>query len=390
MKPEILIAGGGIGGLAAALACRRAGSEVRLYERSPAFGELGAGIQLGPNAVRVLRDWGLGAALDAVVARPRALTVRSATTGAVLAGLALQDFEARYGAPYLTIRRADLHRVLLDALQPSRDWLCPGRTATGFVEQADGTVQLQLSPGPDVEGDALVAADGLWSALRTQWPGAVPARATGHLAYRAVVAQASLPAHLRSDQVTAWLGMDLHVVHYPVQAGEMLNVVVLVEGAPPRDVTGWDHAAPDGAVQAALAGMAAPLRELVGAAGPWGLWALCDRPALRGPDEMARGRVVLLGDAAHPMLPYLAQGAGMALEDARELEKALGMADIELPLRLRRYALNRWQRNARVQARSSRNATIFHASGPLRWARDAAMAALGPRLLDMPWLYGGR
>lgn len=353
------------------------------------FGEVGAGIQLGPNAVRVLRRWGLGGALDAVVARPERLVVRSADRGTELAQLRLDDFEQRYGCPYLTIRRADLQALLLDALQPVASCLHGGRAATSFAEQADGTVRLHLSPGPDVEGDALVVAEGLWSGLRGQWLGSQPPRPTGHVAYRALLPQNELPPQLRSTEVTAWLGRGLHAVHYPVQRGAMLNLVVLVEGAAPPDPTAWDQQARADAVQAALAGAAPALLERVRAVRSWGLWALYDRPPLRNPREMAVGRVALLGDAAHPMLPYLAQGAGMALEDAAELGKSLGMADVELPLRLRRYALNRWQRNARVQARSARNARIFHAGGWLRWGRDASLAVLGSRLLDLPWLYAG-
>ena len=126
----------------------------------------------------------------------------------------------------------------------------------------------------------------------------------------------------------------------------------------------------------------------VGGAG-WRLWPLCDRPPVRSADEMAQGLVALLGDAAHPMRPYLAQGAGMAIEDAAELQRALAMHDLDVPLRLRRYALNRWQRNARVQARSTRNGRIFHATGPVRWGRDLSLRLLGERVLDVPWLYRG-
>ncbi|EJE54632.1 2-polyprenyl-6-methoxyphenol hydroxylase-like oxidoreductase, partial [Acidovorax sp. CF316] len=125
------------------------------------------------------------------------------------------------------------------------------------------------------------------------------------------------------------------------------------------------------------------------AGGGWRLWPLCDRPPVRGAAEMAQGLVALLGDAAHPMLPYLAQGAGMAIEDAAELQRALSMHDLEVPLRLTRYALNRWQRNARVQARATRNGRIFHAMGPVRWGRDASLRLLGARVLDLPWLYRG-
>ena len=164
-------------------------------------------------------------------------------------------------------------------------------------------------------------------------------------------------------------------------------------GTPPADLDTWDHSANAQELEAALADTCTALQDMVRAvpqAGSgWRLWPLLDRPPVAGPQEMAQGLVALLGDAAHPMRPYLAQGAGMAIEDAAELQRALAMHDLDVSLRLRRYALNRWQRNARVQQRSRRNGTIFHATGPLRWARDLALRLLGERLLDVPWLYRG-
>jgi salicylate hydroxylase len=400
MIQQALIAGGGIGGLAAALAASRAGWDVRLFEQAPAFGEVGAGIQLGPNVVRVLHGWGLQDELAGVAAFPQRLQVRDAVTGDELGVLPLGERALqKYGAPYATIHRADLHGLLLQALQARDHVRLNLNTALTSFADSGQAVTLQTGDGLEVQGDVLIGADGLWSRVREQLLADGPPRVTGHLAYRALLPQASLPERLRSQQVTAWLGPKLHVVQYPVRGGEWLNVVAIVQGQIDGDIQSWDHASNAADVQAALLHTAWPLRELVqavtdsgGEAGAgWRLWALCDRPPISGAQQQAQGRVALLGDAAHPMRPYLAQGAGMAIEDAAELGSALAQAEnqaMEVAALLQRYALNRWQRNARVQARSLGNGKIFHASGPLRWARDASLKLLGEKALDLPWLYG--
>ena len=417
MSRQALIAGGGIGGLAAALSASRVGWDVRLYERAPVFSEVGAGVQLSPNVVRVLHGWGLQAELARVAAFPNRLQVRDAVSGRELGVLLLgRQALQKYGAPYATIHRADLHDVLLQAVQAQdRVWLNLNNCVAGYADSGrevilqteavavpgdgSGARPLLSAPLPEVEGDALIGADGLWSRVRELMLNDAPPRVTGHLAYRAMLPQASLPERLRSQQVTAWLGPKLHVVQYPVRGGEWLNVVAIVQGQVEGDLQSWDHSANAADLQAATRLTAAPLRDLIQAvtdggsqANPaWRLWALCDRPPMSGAHQQAKGRVALLGDAAHPMRPYLAQGAGMAIEDAAELGSALAQAldpAFDVPAMLQRYALNRWQRNARVQARSVRNGRIFHAQGPLRWARDASMKLLGEKLLDMPWLYG--
>ena len=392
MHTDVLIAGGGIGGLAAGLACSRAGCHVRLYERADAYTEVGAGIQMGPNVMRVLQGWELDAALRQVAAFPERLQVRHALSGVELGVLPLgQTMVERYGAPYATIHRADLQLLLLQALQQREAvWLHTGKTVHRYVE-TNGAIGLSLSDGLDVEGDALIAADGLWSRLRQQLLADGPPRVAGHLAYRAMVPQASLPAAVRSQQVTAWLGPRLHVVAYPVRGGEWLNVVAIVHGHVQGGLEDWDHGANASDLQAALAHTSTELRDLIAAVPAWRLWVLCDRPPVRSAEQMARGYVALLGDAAHPMRPYLAQGAGMAIEDAAELGRQVGLVDgvLDVPTLLRRYALNRWQRNARVQARSIRNGGIFHLEGPMAWARDMSLRLLGERLLDVPWLYQG-
>ncbi len=392
MTRQLLIAGGGIGALSAALAAARAGWEVRLYEQADAFAEVGAGVQLGPNATRLLQAWGLGAGLDAVAAFPEALRICRAKDGRELGRLPLGErARSRYGAPYATVHRADLHALLLGSVASrSAVHLNLNVRADGFSETPDG-VQLSLPDGYRVEGDALIGADGLWSVVRSQALGDGPPQPTGHLAYRSLLRQADLPVAMRNQHVRVWLGPRLHAVAYPVRGGEWLNLVVFAEGGATEGDSDWDQAGLAADVQAALAGQCGALCSLVEAAPSWRLWALSDRAPVQGPEFMAMGRVALLGDAAHPMLPYLAQGAGMALEDAAELGRCLATvskASADVPLALRRYALQRWQRNARVQARARRNAEIFHATGLTRWGRDMAIRLLGARLLDMPWLYG--
>ena len=397
MTEKALIVGGGIGGLAGALACARAGLEVDLFERAFELSEVGAGIQLGPNVTALLHGWGLTDALAAVAAFPARLQVRSARSGSELGVLTLGAVaQARYGFPYATIHRADLHTLLHRALQRQTGVrLYTGSAGAGFEQREQGVV-LQLADGRSAQGDLLVGADGLWSAVREQLLHDGKPMATGHLAYRALLPQSSLPERLRSQQVTAWLGPRLHVVQYPVRGGDWLNVVAIVEGSTVGDAEHWDHSANAFELQRHLAATCAPLQDLIHAIEPWRLWPLSIRAPMRGAQEQAQGRVALLGDAAHPMLPYLAQGAGMAIEDAAALGRALARKGTnqsaatprDLPALLNEYAQQRWQRNARVQARAIRNGEIFHATGPLRWGRDAAMKLLGERLLDLPWLYG--
>jgi salicylate hydroxylase len=255
-----------------------------------------------------------------------------------------------------------------------------------FVQHVD-SVTLNTSDGREAQGEVLVGADGLWSRVRQQLLHDGPPRATGHLAYRALLPQLSLPEGLRSKQVTAWLGPRLHVVQYPVRGGDWLNVVAIVHGRMDGDVESWDHSANAAELRQAMAATCPPLQDLIHAIEHWRLWPLSIRPPMRGAHEQAKGRVALLGDAAHPMLPYLAQGAGMAIEDADCLGQALGTSGLDVPAAVKHYAERRWQRNARVQAGAIRNGQIFHATGVVRWGRDAALKLLGERLLDMPWLY---
>ena len=390
MTQTLLIAGGGIGGLAAALACSRAGVEVRLLEQAPVFSEVGAGIQLGPNATRILHDWGLQAALEKCAAFPSRLQARSAETGKELGVLPLGErTRLRYGAPHACVHRADIHNLLLEAVcaRPSVQLHVDAKLES-FAAKSHG-VEVLTQSGNIFQGEALVGADGVWSRVRQQMLQDAPAQFAGHLAYRAMVEQHTLPLALRSQQVTVWMGAHLHVVVYPVRQGKWLNVVAIIEGPAPAALQDWDHSANAQDLRAAFAHTCEPLQDLVTAINYWRLWPLCARQPMQGAHEQAHGRVALLGDAAHPMRPYMAQGAGMALEDAACLGQVIGESNVPMEQRLQTYALQRWQRNAQVQARSIRNGKIFHAKGPLRWGRDLAMGVLGERLMDVPWLYNG-
>ncbi|MEI6734723.1 MAG: FAD-dependent monooxygenase [Comamonadaceae bacterium] len=388
MSKRVAIVGGGIGGLAAALACSRVGSAIDLFECSQAFTEVGAGIQMGPNVVRILHAWDLKEALSRVAAFPERLQVRGADSGSELGVLRLGATALqRYGAPYATIHRADLHSLLLATLKGNGDVALNLDSELVGFEQAASGVTLQTASGRRAHADLLIGADGLWSRVRQQLlDDGVPV-ATGHLAYRALVPQKVLPANLRSQQITVWLGPQLHVVQYPVRGGDWLNIVAVVQGHMVGDIEYWDHTANVVKLRRSMARTCAPLRELIHAIEHWRLWGLSIRAPARGPHEFAKGRVALLGDAAHPMLPYLAQGAGMAVEDAQVLAKFLQDDSVPVAQALGNYANARWQRNAQVQARAIRNGKIFHATGLMRWGRDAAMKVLGERVLDVPWLY---
>jgi salicylate hydroxylase len=362
---------------------------VQLLERAPQLSEVGAGIQIGPNVTRILQAWGLGAALAQVAAFPKQLQARDAQTGQVLGTLPLGErAQALYGAPYATIHRADLQALLHRAAQGAGVGMLLGQSVQGW-QGSEAAVQVNTVEGLSYQAGALIGADGVWSAVRQQLLGDAPARFTGHLAYRALVAQAELPAHLRSDQVTVWMGPRLHVVHYPVRSGQWLNLVAIVHGAKPVNPNDWDQAGHTQALMQAMGAVGRDLHERLASVPAWRQWALHDRPPLSGASQMAQGRVALLGDAAHPMRPYLAQGAGMAIEDAQALAQCLSVGNATMPEQLQAYAEQRWARNARVQARAIRNGRIFHATGPLAWGRNLSMGLMGERVMDVPWLYGG-
>jgi salicylate hydroxylase len=404
MMSSLVVAGGGIAGMAAGFAAARAGWRATVFEQASEFSEVGAGVQLGPNVTRILQAWGLGDALRQVATFPLGLHARSMTTGEVLVTLPLKDGATTYGAPYVTIHRADLHGLLFQAA-----------TREGVQVQSDAVVQKVSQSADEAVFDVIqhaqlqkhsaalaVAADGVWSPLREQVLGDGLPVFTGHIAYRALIGQTNLPAHLRSQDVSVWMGPHAHVVSYPLRGGELLNVVCLAEGrlldadaSNLQALQTWNSQKSAEQTRTelshALRGACTPLTDLITACSDWRLWPLCRRPEMQGAYQHSQGRVALIGDAAHPMLPYLAQGAGMAIEDAHELAaQLLGSTSADVPERLQQFAHARWQRNARVQTRALRNGQIFHASGLMRMGRDISLRAMGARLMDVPWLYGYR
>jgi salicylate hydroxylase len=390
MTKQIIVVGGGIGGMAAALALARGGAKVQVLEQSARLSEVGAGIQLGPNVTRVLHAWGLADELQAVAAFPKQLEVRNALTAEILSVMPLGESMVRqYGSPYATVARADMHSLLLNAVRAmdvvQLQLAC---RITGITDKTD-EVEITTAQDQTMTTALLVGADGLWSRVRAHVVNDGEPRATGHLAFRAMVLQSDLPQRLRSQVVTAWMGPDFHVVQYPVRGGQWLNVVAVVHGHVYGDPQHWDHSANAAELRGRLAQAGAPLQDLVAAVADWRLWALSDREPMRGAAEHARGRVVLLGDAAHPMRPYLAQGAGMAIEDAAELAHALQNEVNDVPAALQRYAQARWKRNARVQARAIRNGEVFHMRGFMQFSRDLSLKLMGPRIMGLSWLYGG-
>jgi salicylate hydroxylase len=392
-KPlHALIAGAGIGGLTAALSLARIGCRVTLLERSKALQDVGAGLQISPNASAVLRELGLLPALAKAALTPSAVHVRRAQDGATLARLPLDHAEARWGAPFLLIHRGDLQRTLAEAVAKVPDiTLVTDSNVAGFVTTETGVALTALNGAIRVEydGDCLIGADGVRSFVRERLGcdgTRLPQRAH-RVAFRSLVDRERVPAAMRLAESTLWLGPKAHVVHYPLRGGSVINVVAVVDETVPIDWTAefWSQPAGADEIAARFSGFDRRVRNLLAGADKWLRWPLAERPALA---SWTKGPISLLGDAAHPMLPFLAQGAAQAIEDAAALARALAACDT-LEQGLAAYEKARLPRAQRVQAQSHRQALIYHLSGPAAFARDLAMRCLGPaRLLDSyEWLY---
>lgn len=389
MSAPVLIVGGGIGGLSAALALARGGLPVHLLEAAPEFAEVGAGLQIGPNGSRILAGWGLAEAIAAKARRPAGLVLMDGLSGRRLARMPLgAAAEARYGAPYLVLPRHVLHGVLLEAARatPNITLSCntPVTTCTVvgdavFIGGADGDRPL--------EGRALIAADGVHSNLRKAFFDA-RAKPSGRTALRALVkAPSSRIGAIEENSVGVWMAPDAHLVQYPIGEEGLLNLVAVVKDAAlPADRR---PAVEGAAVAAAFRNWAPDAQELVGKASNWQRWPLLTMPAL---PEWSRGPVALLGDAAHPLLPFLASGAVMAIEDAAVLAQEVALSPHDCAAAFERYQARRLPRLARLLAAVTRIGEIYHMNGAMRHARNLALAALPERALMArnDWLYGFR
>ncbi len=375
-----VIVGGGIGGLASAIALQRAGVAVHVVERARKLREVGAGLQLSPNATRILRDMGLLNRLEQVAVAPRGLEVRDGRKGTVLARAEYASAVARFGAPFLVVHRADLQNLLAEAAQAEGCGITLG-AELATVETTAGSVRAVVKQGDNLHAhgaDILVGADGVRSAVRAHvCPGVVPVFAQ-RIAYRATI---NTPSGHPPD-VRLYLGPDAHLVVYPVKGGSMLNLVAIVHDT--RPVTHWNAPGTNEDVQRAYGNWAPEVRELLDQVPHFLCWGLYDIDPL---PRWSQGRITLLGDAAHAMLPFLAQGASQSIEDAAALEKALAQAkDPETGLKA--YEDMRRARTARIQNDARRNGNIYHLSGPMRMARDLVIRRTGHQLLDRyEWIY---
>lgn len=381
----VIVAGGGIGGLAAALALTRQGHAVTVLEQAAQFGEIGAGIQLGPNAFAAFDALGVGP-----LARSRAVytdemvmhdALDEALVGRIPTG---EAFRARFGNPYAVIHRADVHAALLEGAVASGRVDLRTSTPVQRVEQDEAGVTVIDARGGRHHGCALVAADGVKSAVRRQFVGD-EARVSGHVVYRAVVDRADFPRDLQWNAASIWVGPDCHLVHYPLRGGEQYNVVVTFHSRE-REEWGVREGHRD-EVQGYFQGICPRARRLIELPRDWKRWATADREPIA---HWTHGRVTLLGDAAHPTLQYLAQGACMALEDAVTLGAALQRHGNAIEPAFAHYQRSRVARTARIVLSAREMGRIFHAKGVERLVRNALWQGRSPeRFYDaLDWLYG--
>jgi 3-hydroxybenzoate 6-monooxygenase len=384
---SVVVAGGGIGGLAAAYVLGRQGHQVTVLEQASAFGEIGAGIQLGPNIFRMFEVLGLTEAINRVAFFPTGLGMNDVRTGEKVVRVPLRDVAvAAYGYPYGVIYRVDIHNVFLEACQRLPNVTL--RTSTkveSYTQDAQG-VTVQLGGGESLRGDALIGADGLWSRVREAVVGDGKPRVSGHIAYRAVLKREDVPAHLWSDDVLLWGGEKTHLVHYPLRRGELFNLVAVFHSN--KYDEGWNTFGDTAELNERFADAVPQVRELLEKIETWKMWVLCDREPVK---NWSDGRVTLLGDAAHPMLQYLAQGAGQAIEDAVVLGEALKHTRNDVASAFQKYQQARYLRTGRVQLTARFYGDIYHAAGVTRELRNSLFQGgqESAGFAGLQWMYKG-
>ncbi|WP_158925818.1 3-hydroxybenzoate 6-monooxygenase [Acidisphaera sp. S103] len=384
----ILVAGAGIGGLATALGLARNGFDVVVLERASVLGEIGAGIQLGPNAFHAF-DWlGIGDAARAMAVYVDKLRLMDAMTAEDICSIDLgEPFRQRFGNPYAVVHRGDLHGVFQRAcLENPRITIRTGCAVEGYDQDGD-SVTVRLAGGETVTGRLLVGADGLWSKVRQQVVGDGAPRVTGHSTYRSVIPTEQMPEDLRWNAATCWAGPKCHIVHYPLSDWKVFNLVVTYHNDAPAPVAGLPVTEEE--VMAGFHHVHPKARDLIRHGKDWRLWVLCDRDPV---ENWIDGRVALLGDAAHPTLQYMAQGACMAMEDGVCLAHELAGSPDDRAAALERYRRQRVLRTARIQLQSrAMGDHVLHPSGAHAALRNAIMSAkTNAEWYDsLAWLYGG-
>ena len=386
----VLVAGGGIGGLAAALALTRRGLDVKVLEQAPELGEIGAGVQLGPNGFAAFDALGIGPTARAHAVYTDEMVMIDALDETLVGRIPVGEaFRQRFGNPYAVIHRADVHLSLLEAARASGRIEVLTSTPVARVEPSEGGVTVIDAHGGRHHGQALIGADGVKSAVRAQYVGDA-ARVSGHVVYRAVIDRQDFPADLRWNAASIWVGPDCHLVHYPLRGGEQYNVVVTFHSRQPEE---WSVT--EGSAQEVLSyfeGICPRARQLIELPKSWKRWATADREPIGQWTFGPGNRTTLLGDAAHPTLQYLAQGACMALEDAVTLGEALRVHDNDFAAAFEHYQRSRIARTARVVLSAREMGRIFHAKGVERLVRNELWKGRSPeRFYDaLEWLYGWR
>jgi salicylate hydroxylase len=386
----LAIAGAGIGGLTAALALNRIGCRIILFEREAHLAEIGAGLQLSPNASRVLIGLGLEQPLSAVAVAPDAISIINARNGRETARIPLGDkIRARHGAPYWLLHRPDLQAVLLAKVQST-----PGielRLGWQFDDVATDETGVTVTQRRNMSRrqdhvQALIGADGAWSAVRGQMFPEIRAQFSGRIAWRGMIDGARVPDHFDRRRVQLRMGADAHLVAYPMASTGNVNLVAIVNDQWRRP--GWNELGDPAEITRHFAAWHEDARAMIAAVASWRKWALYEVPA----GVFAKDRIAMLGDAAHAMLPFAAQGAAMAIEDAAVLARCIETRPGDMAAALRHYESLRQARVARVQRASRRNGQIYHLKGASGFARDRTMRLLGgARLLaQQDWIYGWR
>jgi len=387
VSDRVLIAGGGIGGLAAALALAQKNIPSLVLEKAHQLGEIGAGIQLGPNAFHCFDRLGVGETARRMAVYIDHLRLMDSLADGEITNIDLGPaFRARYGNPYAVVHRGDLHGVLLKACQahPLID-LKVSSEVTSY-DQDGKTVTAKLANGECLTGTALIGADGLWSNVRRQVVGDGSPRVSGHTTYRSVIPTEQMPEDLRWNAATLWAGPKCHIVHYPLSGWKVFNLVVTYHNHAPEPVAG--KPVPVEEVHRGFTHICERAQTIIRHGKDWRMWVLCDRDPV---DNWVDGRVALLGDAAHPMLQYMAQGACMAMEDGVCLADSLARTET-LESGLKTYRDRRVLRTARVQLMSrAMGDHVCHPDGPHAALRNAIMSAKSQDdwFAALDWLYGG-
>ncbi|MDO8456153.1 MAG: 3-hydroxybenzoate 6-monooxygenase [Burkholderiaceae bacterium] len=381
----VLVAGGGIGGLAAALALVRRGFAVKVLEQAPEIGEIGAGIQLGPNAFHAFDALGIGEKARSRAVYTDEMVMHDAIDGALVGRIPTGEaFRKRFGNPYAVIHRVDVHKSLLEGAQETGKVEFLTSTRAERIEQDERSVTVYDQHGTAHKGIALIGADGVKSVVREQFVGDL-ARVTGHVVYRAVIDKKDFPADLQWNAAAIWVGPNCHLVHYPLRGGEQYNVVVTFHSRKPEEWGVTDGSKEE--VQSYFQGICPEARQLIDLPKTWKRWATADREPI---GQWSFGSVTLLGDAAHPTTQYMAQGACMAMEDGVTLGEALRVNNNDFIKAFELYQRSRVARTARIVLSSREMGRIYHAQGVERLVRNDLWKGRTPeRFYDaMEWLYG--